>query len=446
MRRLLARIAVIGLVAAFLGVPLVAGGEATAQTSSATYVVQNLGTLPGDYSSVAMGINQAGDVVGWSYGPTGARAFLYTAESGMTALPALAGRPFTTARAVNDDRTVVGTASTGGTDVGHAVLWQSGTALDLGTLGAGSFSEALAVNGGGSVVGSSSSDGGSVAGIHAFRRDPGAAMVDLTPTVDTARATGINDAGQVAGYRNSRAFRLDGATFTDLGVPTGYAYTFATAINASGQVAGSVSTASGSSERVFRYTDGVGMVVLGGSGEHNTAMGINAAGDVVGQGVPPGAALRQGFLYTDAAGMRGLNSLIDPTAGWFVIGASSINDAGQIAGWASGPNGQRAVRLVPAPVAPPTAPAAPSRLAARVRSVSEVRLTWVDNAGDEVRFQIQRAVGTKGQFALLASVGADATRYTDRTVRAHTTYRYRVRAENGAGVSAWSNTASALVP
>jgi probable HAF family extracellular repeat protein len=318
-----------------------------------TYQVEDLGTLAGDSASVAIGINQSGDVVGWSVGPTGTRAFLYTDEDGMTALPAPPGRPVTHARAVNGNGTVVGTASTGGSDIGHAVRWQSGTALDLGTLGTGTFSEGRAVNTAGVAVGHSYTNGGSLLGIHAFRHDDAAGLVDLTPTADDAHAEGINDAGQVAGWSEGRAFRLTGTTFTDLGVPVGFAGSFGSAINDSGQVAGHLINATGSSERIFRYTDGVGMVILGGNGAFNRASGINSAGDVVGQGRPV-LGLSQGFLFTDADGLQGLNSLIDPTAGWFILGAGGINDAGQIAGWASGPEGQRAVRLTPGGTTPAT--------------------------------------------------------------------------------------------
>ncbi len=171
-----------------------------------TYQVEDLGTLTGDSASVAIGINQSGDVVGWSVGPTGTRAFLYTDEDGMTALPAPPGRPVTHARAVSGNGTVVGTASTGGSDIGHAVRWQSGTALDLGTLGTGTFSEGRGVNTAGVAVGHSYTNGGSLLGIHAFRHDDAAGLVDLTPTANDAHAEGINDAGQVAGWSEARAF------------------------------------------------------------------------------------------------------------------------------------------------------------------------------------------------------------------------------------------------
>ena len=401
-----------------------------------TYRVEDLGTLPGDGASVAMGINQLGDVVGWSVGATGTRAFIFRTGTGMAALPGLAGRPVSTARAINGAGVVVGTASSGGTDVGHAVRWQAGTAVDLGTLG-GDFSEARGLNAAGTIVGTSTTAGGSALGSHAFRYTDVAGMVDLTAGFDDGHAEAINDTGQIAGWRNGRAFRLTGTTFTDLGVPAGYAQSFGTAINASGQVAGHVITGTGNAERIFRYSNGA-MSLIGGLGEFNRAFGINTAGDVVGQGLPV-LGLRQGFVYTDAGGMQGLNQLIDSSSGWFILGATGINDAGQIVGWASGPNGQRAVRLTPVTTAP-APPAAPTGLTGQALSNGRVRLTWADQAGSEAGFRIQRAYGTStGAFSTIGQVGANVTTFTDGTAKAGKTYRYRVQAFNSVGSSAWSN-------
>jgi probable HAF family extracellular repeat protein len=418
----------------------------TAPTRAATaprYTVQDLGTLPGDYSSTAMGINATGDVVGWSAGPTGTRAFLYTNAAGMKALAGPSGRPVTTARAVNANGTVVGNASTGGGDIGHAVRWQAGVPLDLGTLGIGDYADARGVNATGVTVGQSHTDGGALLAVHAFRYTNTVGMVDLTPTADDAHAEGINDVGQIVGWREGRAFRLTGTTFTDLGVASGFAASFAYAINSSGQVAGHVISGTGNSEKIFRYTNG-SMVVLGGLGEFNRALGINTAGDVVGYGLPV-LGLRQGFVYTDANGMQGLNQLIDSTSGWYILGAGGINDAGQIAGWASGPTGQRAVRLTPGAVTPPTKPNAPSALTGSQPSSSQIQLNWTDNSDNELAFRVQRATGTQGTFALISRVNANITTFTDTTVKAGKTYRYRVQAFNAVGASAWSNTISVRI-
>jgi probable HAF family extracellular repeat protein len=434
MRRSLVSVVAVGLVAtAFGGFPTPARGAMTAST----YIVEDLGTLPGDYASIAQGINRFGDVVGWSAGPTGTRAFLYTNATGMTALAAPAGRPVTTARAISANGTIVGTASTGGSDIGHAVRWRAGTVQDLGTLGTGQYSYARGVNSAGDTVGTSHTGSAS----HAFLFTDASGMVDLTPTADDSQAEGINDAGQITGWRNWRAFRLTGTTFTDLGT-AGFANSFGTAINSSGQVAGHVISGTGNAEQIFRYTSGA-MVILGGLGEYNRAYGMNTAGDVVGEGLPV-LGLQQGFVYTDANGMQGLNQLIDPASGWFILGAGGINDAGQIAAWASGPNGQRALRLTPGTPAP-SVPAAPTNLMGAV-GFSTIQMFWEDNSTNELGFRLERAQGTKGSFALLAQIGANHSVYVDASVKAGKLYRYRIQAYNDAGASAWSNTISIRAP
>ena len=180
----------------------------------ASYVVQDLGVLPGNSSSIAFGINQKGDVVGWSMGPDGTSAFLYTDANGIVRLPGLPDRPRAIARDLNDVGQVVGTANAGGVDLGHAVLWTNGIVKDLGTLGTGSYSEGWAVNNFGQVVGSSYRNGGSF-GVHGFLYTQARGMVDLTPNSDTGSALDINDAGQVTGYKtaaagNYHAFRWRG--------------------------------------------------------------------------------------------------------------------------------------------------------------------------------------------------------------------------------------------
>ena len=327
-----------------------------AAADPASYVVQDLGVLPGNSSSIAFGINKKGDVVGWSMGPDGTSAFLYTDANGIVQLPGLPDRPRTIARDINDLGDVVGTANAGGVDLGHAVLWTNGVVRDLGTLGTGSYSDGWAVNNNRQVVGSSYTNGASF-GVHGFLYTQATGMVDLTPNSDTGSALDINDAGQVTGYKtatggNYHAFRWRGGKFVDLGVLPGFAHSFGWAINALGQVAGNSTSASGNSERFFRSIAGGGLQNLGGTGEHNVAWGINASGNVVGTS---GSSQKRAVRYTDAGGLRDLNTLIDPSLGWLLLAAHDINDAGQIVGYAFNNFTARthAVRLQPATTPPP---------------------------------------------------------------------------------------------
>jgi probable HAF family extracellular repeat protein len=261
------------------------------------------------------------------------------------------------ARDINDAGDVVGSANAGGTDLGHAVLWKNGIAQDLGTLGTGFYSEAWGINNLGQIVGTSYTNGGrSLVGVHGFLYTQADGLRDLTPTSDTGAATDINDAGQVTGYKTAlggyHAFRWDSGTFLDLGVIPDFAHSFGWAINASGQVAGNSTSASGNSQRLFRFTDGTGLQNLGGTGEHNAALGINADGLVVGC---RGRSLQRALRYTDEAGLQELNELIDPSLGWVLLCAHDVNDDGQIVGYAFNNHTgfTHAVRLRPATTPPP---------------------------------------------------------------------------------------------
>jgi phosphodiesterase/alkaline phosphatase D-like protein len=100
----------------------------------------------------------------------------------------------------------------------------------------------------------------------------------------------------------------------------------------------------------------------------------------------------------------------------------------------------------PKPPPPPAAtpPAAPSLLTATPLSTSQISLSWRDNAADESGFVIERSTG--GAFSTVATVGANVTSFTDGVttpLAPATSYTYRVRAQNGAGLSGASNTVNA---
>ena len=90
-------------------------------------------------------------------------------------------------------------------------------------------------------------------------------------------------------------------------------------------------------------------------------------------------------------------------------------------------------------------PAAPTNLAGSIlANPLRVRLTWRDNSNNEGNFALERSANG-GAFTLLATVPArngtgNTITYNDTTVLAGNTYDYRVKAVNGVGPSAYSNT------
>jgi FtsP/CotA-like multicopper oxidase with cupredoxin domain len=94
---------------------------------------------------------------------------------------------------------------------------------------------------------------------------------------------------------------------------------------------------------------------------------------------------------------------------------------------------------------PPAPPAAPSNLTATVDVAPQVSLAWLDNATDETGFLVQRS--TDGvSFTDLTTLPANSMSYVDTAVTAGMTYTYQVAAFNLGGASAFSNTASAIIP
>jgi len=88
---------------------------------------------------------------------------------------------------------------------------------------------------------------------------------------------------------------------------------------------------------------------------------------------------------------------------------------------------------------PDTVPVAPTSASAVVVSTSQIDLTWIDNASNEIGFKIERRTGASGAYAQIATVLANVTAYSDAGLSAATLYTYRVRASNSAGDSEFSN-------
>lgn len=111
-----------------------------------------------------------------------------------------------------------------------------------------------------------------------------------------------------------------------------------------------------------------------------------------------------------------------------------------IGGGGGGTTGQSAIFDV---VSGGTPPAAPSSLIATPISSSRIDLAWTDNAHNESGFTIQRQLTVGGTWAEIGTVGANVNSYSSFGLSPDTSYRFRVKATNSWGASAWSNEAIA---
>lgn len=211
--------------------------------------VIDLGTLPNSLNSQAMGINNSGQVVGFS--------------------------------------------------VPHAFLWsQTGGMIDLGTLPGGGYSQALAINALGEVVGYSDASDGSWHGF-TWTQSTGMQQLPELPGTTSVSANAINRKGQVVGgvtQIGEFGVLWDGNQITNLGVLPGQGWSTAFAINNHSQVVG------WSGFRAFLWTEEGGIQDLNNLIPANSGWvlseptGINDQGQITGEGTINGQS--HGFLLT----------------------------------------------------------------------------------------------------------------------------------------------------
>ncbi|HYR08039.1 MAG TPA: S8 family serine peptidase [Longimicrobium sp.] len=97
----------------------------------------------------------------------------------------------------------------------------------------------------------------------------------------------------------------------------------------------------------------------------------------------------------------------------------------------------------------PTAPGAPLAPLATPLSANTIRVQWTDGSTSETSFSLERApvsaTGVVGTFGAVATLAPNQVLFNNAGVAAGT-YRYRVRACNAAGCSAWATTANVTLP
>jgi len=334
-----------------------------------SFTVTDLGTL-GGLTSTATGLNDAGQIVGYSATSDGTTHAFRTVAN-MPINPATddlgtLGGPNSQATGINASGQVAGT-SENSQGVPRAFRTAANARInpftdDLGTLG-GITSTAAAINASGQVVGYALTSDGKE---HAYRTAANRAIDSSNDDLETlggsnSAATGISDDGTAVGSTDTgngttHAFvagshETINSSSNDLGVLDGGTNSAAAAINSGDHVVGSSDASGGVSHGFFadNYTP-TDMGTLT-NGHDSAAMGINAADEVVGYGDVPSSAVgrRQdhAFVSFRSAGLLDLNGFLPSDSGWVLEEATAINGKGQIVGYGLHNGQQHAFLMTP---------------------------------------------------------------------------------------------------
>ncbi|MCC7292320.1 MAG: hypothetical protein IT449_09695 [Phycisphaerales bacterium] len=312
------------------------------------YVIQELPPLPHGARSGCGAVGDTGIVVGEADGIFGSHVYHAVSwEQGQTIDLGTLGGQTSNASDLNAMGWIVGTAQSA-EETYHAVLWVNGRISDLGNLG-GSNAFAEGVNDAGQIVGQSGTSEGNVA---AFFWEVGVMTpipVPGNPGYSTAQA--INSAGEVVGYWDSgdqsdRPFRWSpGGDVSEMQRTGLSAYPYA--INDHGVAAGAAVERDFGNRAVVWAPDGTIHVLVPEDSYNSSARGINNAGEIV--GVIRDELTGQHAVRWDANGRSNLNKHLHNGCPWDRLSfASSINERGQIGGYGSLAGEDRGFLMTPA--------------------------------------------------------------------------------------------------
>lgn len=330
------------------------------------YRITDLGVPAGAPSSVARSISSNGIIVGEA-GGQGANS-PYRFDGGITPMVTVAGSTNSVVRGVNDAGVAALTVqTTGGDDA--AVLSTTGGATVLANVAGYAAGGALDVNNAGVAVGYALASGSNLgiegnlplmsdlAGVQRAAIWTGGIGTELAAIAGSVNSIAIanNDAGQVAGMYRLANNRIEGVLWTGgvaatLVNPVGQTQVRVRALSENGWVAGQTNGTLGFIATVWSPTNAYVLPLLGTTATVvNISRGINNAASVVGftqsfDDTTGDLVAQNHTLWTfDGSGYTAfdLSTLIVNSAGWdFSVGAAqSINDNGEIVGFALGADG-----------------------------------------------------------------------------------------------------------
>jgi probable HAF family extracellular repeat protein len=300
------------------------------EASSISYTITDLGTLPGTSLSIATGINDSGQIVGYANNATGSQSFLYSNGQMTPISDPVSGVP------------------AGGINNAGQIVSQGEYINNSGQVVSQPFQIPVTTTVGGVT----------------------------TTTMTTFMPAGINDAGQILGIIQnigSTTYPQDvgiyqNGKFFDITKALGLAHdsTYAMAINNAGSVLlGDYNAASGNTFVVLYNPNGTSQILPLESGK---LPAMNDLGQIIGMN-QLGNVLYSNGTYTP------LLSLLPPSSQslWQGLNPMAINDEGQIVGEGVTSNGQIHAFLMT-----PTATPEPSTLALLATAIGYVSIRrWV---------------------------------------------------------------------
>ena len=314
---------------ALLTASLVCAQDIQAFIWDSTNGMRALGSLGGD--SYATGINDSGQVVGYSYlsDQFTTHSFIWTETTGMVDIGGPGGFE-SIALAINSDGNVCGF----GTDTESrqvAFYWTPNDGFNLFSHGG-----AYGINNRNEVTGQMPIGGSAN---HAFIWSPGLRRPRDIGTLaggSNSFADGINNLQHITGFADDSQGRLqifawnkvDG--FQPLGFVPGSTDTGGYAINDRDEIVGAGYTVSGAVVGFYTRTTGRRALLQTLGGDQSAGIAINQTGIIAGYGTLPSELSHATIWSTPTSAPQDLGTLGGGNAG---SSAGGLNNAGQVVGW-----------------------------------------------------------------------------------------------------------------